>query len=800
MDDKTLSDLLKIASHHLGLNQLHLAESIYWQILESRPNQPDALHGLGIIAGRVNKLSLADDYYEKAINELNKLTSGDGLGQIQVQWLNERAEVLLQLDRIETAKKLVQQSLNLRPDQPKLIKFLKKNNPLSSPEVHPPKKMAPVNSQISEIYLKAKTYFKQGSYQDAERNLRELLNKSSSHMKAYALLMECLRQQDKPNEAIKIAREALSELPNAYGLWVNLGVILKQTGQLDEAITCYKKALSIEPNLVQVHNNLGNALKDSNQLEKAVTHYQKAVLLKPDFIQAYCNMGIALNESGQTNEAINCFKKVLSIKPDYAQAYNNMAMIYLETDQADKAIPNFEKAISIHPQYEQAYFNIGNAYTKTKQIDKAIDSYQKALKLKPNSFRTYLNLGLSLKAVNQIDKAVLNFQKAISINPKGGGAYNNLGIIFQESGRINKAISYFRKAISTNPELVEAHRHLAGLKKHTEHDDEIKAMEKLYRRDDILDRQRMYLGFGLGKALGDLKQFEKAFEYILEANQIKRNSYEYLIDDDKCFFARIKDVFCKKFFTSLNPKTGFFNKCPVFIIGMPRSGTTLVEQTLASHPSVFACGESNDLSDITLDLVAKEDKGFFPECLPALESDKYKMAGQDYIYRIRKKSKDAILLTNKMPHNFLMVGWIKMILPDAKIIHCTRNPMDTCLSLFKNYFTGKGSHKYSYDLIELGQYYLLYQDLMKHWESLFPGYMYEIKYEQMISDNEALTNKLLNFCDLPWDSACLDFHKTRRSVTTSSVAQVRQPIYSDSVQLWKQYEAQLKPLYHIIYT
>ncbi len=260
---------------------------------------------------------------------------------------------------------------------------------------------------------------------------------------------------------------------------------------------------------------------------------------------------------------------------------------------------------------------------------------------------------------------------------------------------------------------------------------------------DISDADRIDLGFALGKVFEDIGNYNKSFDFILEANRLKRGSYEYSIQNDRDLFERIKKTFSPDFFAS-HHGSGNQDRTPIFILGMPRSGTTLVEQILASHPLVFGAGELTVLVNLANGICTGGTTAQFPECMPDLDVDTFEKMGSDYIEKIREYSNDAEHITDKMPHNFLHVGLIKTILPNAKIIHCMRNPMDTCFSIFKKEFAG--THGYAYDMVELGQYYNLYQDLMAHWEKVLPGFMYTLRYEEMVSDQQKQTKSLLDFC------------------------------------------------------
>ncbi len=497
------------------------------------------------------------------------------------------------------------------------------------------------------------------------------------------------------------------------------------------------------------------------------------------------------HKAGRLQQAEQIYHHILSNDPDNADANHYLGIIAIQGGENDIAIRFINKAIQANPNIPATYSNLGNALKRLGRLDEALVSYRKAISMNPDSAVMYCNLGVLLKDIGQLDEAIEKYKTAISINPDFAEAHCNLGILFNELGQLNEAISSYKIAISSNPDYAKAHHYLSRAIRHHEYDDTILAMETFYDRDDISSEQRMHLAFGLGKVFEDLNEYSKSFDFILEGNRLKRASYQYRIEEDVELFGKIKEVFSTGFFSN-HPDTGNPDETPIFILGMPRSGTSLVEQILASHSQVFGAGELKYLSSMATGSRSENTKKKFPEYALKLQNDSFYILGSNYIGKLRNHSNIARYITDKMPINFKLIGLIKTILPKAKVIHCKRDFMDNCYSIFKNYFAGE--HKYAYEMNELGHYYKLYLDLMDHWQKIIPDFIYEISYEELVSDQEEQTKKLLSFCQLPWEDSCLSFHKTKRRVRTASATQVRRPIYSDSIQGWKKYEAQLKPL------
>jgi len=655
----------------------------------------------------------------------------------------------------------------------------------------------PVAQNVTKKMQLALQYYHAGRLSKAAEIYQQVLDTDPSNVEACHILGVVYTHLDgKVETAIQLLRKAIRIRPNIAEAHSNLGNALQKSGKTEEAIASYRKALAINPKLAAIHNNLGNALLEIGRIDEAISCFQNALVLKPDFVDVYCRLGSVLFKEGRVAEAVNNYRKALAINPNYAEIYNNLGNIYQQAGRLDDAIDNFQKAISVKPDFAEAYNNLGSALRESGRSEEAISCLRMALSTKPDFAEAHSNLGNALQDAGRLEEAIGSFKKAIALKPNFAETYFNLGNLLQQSGKAEDAIINFKKALSLRPTYGEPYRTLAAIKKHTEYDDEVRAMEGLYNRKDLANEDKIHLGFALGKIFEDFNQYDKSFHFISEANRLKRGSYKYSIEVDQDLFERIKIIFSAEFFVS-HKDSGYLDDTPIFIVGMPRSGTTLVEQILASHPLVIGAGELMDFINLS-DSFCAAAGGQFPECFQQVDAAKFKSIGSAYIKSIRKHSKDAKHITDKLPHNFLRVGLIKVILPQAKIIHCRRDPMDNCLSIYKNYFGVKGSHEYAYDQNELGQYYRLYLDLMEHWDNVLPGFMYSLKYEEMVADQKNQTEKLLDFCGLPWDEACLSFHKTKRRVQTASLAQVRKPIYHDSVELWKRYETQLAPLYKAI--
>jgi len=647
-------------------------------------------------------------------------------------------------------------------------------------------------------YEEGRKFHHKGKLSEAERAYKKAIKISPEFSEAYNNLGNVLMDKSRPREAADAYRRALKHLSDHPMLLNNLGNALQALGDNEKAVEWFHKALQQDSNYAQAHNNLGNALRDLGQLQQAEASYRRATEIDPGQADALNNLAGILFESGRLNEAIDSFHKVIAIDPGHVGAHTALGFALIEKGSDTQAIEAFQKALQLDPRQADAQVGLGNALSKLGEFDRALESYQQALKLDPENLNAHNCLGRFNSDINELDKAIGCYQTAIDLDPTHKESFKNLAEVFAAHGRLDEAIDYCRKAIEIDSGYAEAYRLLSRIRKFSEYDDDIQAMQSLFAKDGISDSDKMQVGFGLGKAYEDIGDYEKSMLYILDGSRLKRLTFNYSVSKSRELFERIKKVFTREFFGGYEMQ-GNTDETPIFILGMPRSGTSLVEQILASHPDVHGGGELVDLMQV-LNLAHDRYVGSnideFPEFVTRLEPRDLRELGCEYVSRIRKLSPNARFITDKMPHNFLRIGFIRMILPNARIINCCRDPMDNCLSIFKNYFPS--GHDYSYDLTELGQYYNLYLDLMRHWKSTLPGFIYELSYQDLVIDQEKQIRQLLEHCHLPWNDACLDFYKTERLVNTASNAQVRQPIYKDSVMRWKRYEKQLKPLADVI--
>lgn len=427
------------------------------------------------------------------------------------------------------------------------------------------------------------------------------------------------------------------------------------------------------------------------------------------------------------------------------------------------------------------------------QLEEAAEQLTRALELAPADVEARLGLAKVYAIQEDYDRALPLYRRLLKARPDFAAGWFSYGMALRNGGQLEAAAAAFRRCVELEPARGEAALALALVTKYTRHDDLLERMEEQFMNPRTAPEQRMYLGFALGKAHDDLAEYPRAFACFRQANRLRRDSYDYDIAADRRLVEWQIEALDAPFFSERRDY-GVADTTPVFIVGMPRSGTTLVEQILACHPAVHAAGELDDLRQVVLGGNVPLGRDRLAASLAGCDRERSMTLAGVYLERLRSRvTRRAAHITDKMPGNFMLLGMVQLLLPQARIIHCRRDPQDTCLSCYQQFFTGH--QPFAYDLQELGQYYRLYAQLMDHWHAaLPPGRILDVCYETLITEREAQTRRLLAHCGLEWHPACLAPHQAQRAVRTASVAQVRRPVYRDSMQAWRRYETELAPL------
>lgn len=601
-------------------------------------------------------------------------------------------------------------------------------------------------------------------------------------------LTEMCRQKGLLGEAELAGQRAVAKDPQFVAAWNNLGIVLQESGKLQQSLECLQRVTTLQPDSPQAHNNLGNTCRRLNRLEQAEAHYRQALALDPEYAEALSNLAFLLSARGQFDQAVDAARQAIEISPRFADAYLNLADAETARLRHGEALRWLDALHAFDPQHVGGLLARAKMLKKLERLDDALRCARDALALAPQHADAHNTLGRTLQALGLHDEALVHFDAAAELpGSVAEEALVSRATLFQESGRKEQAAAAFDKALAAFPGSVGALAGRSDSKKYKAGDADIAAMQaRLLDPQGLSLNDRMALHFALGKAYLDIADSIQAFHHLDTANTLKRSTFDYDPAATEAWKKRIVAAFPAERFAG-HPHGGAASSLPVFVLGMPRSGTTLVEQILASHPQVHGAGELSALR------LAVDEAGRFPEAVAQWTADQLQGIGLRYLERIEPLAKGADRLVDKMPANFFYAGLIPLILPGARIIHCRRDPVDTCLSCYSKQFAGE--QLFSYDQAELGRFHRGYQMLMTHLRTVIPAQNFiEVDYEAVVDDLEGQARRLIEFIGLPWDDACLDFHKTERVVRTASVNQVRQPIYATSKGRWRAHAGQLGPL------
>jgi len=663
-----------------------------------------------------------------------------------------------------------------------------------------------------------------GDLKGAERSLLEALKIVPDRPSVLANLSIVYTKQNRLHEAAELAGAAIRNDPKDALLWLqlgsvqlklerydealrsleaaiqldgaiaeahnNLGAVLHALNRTEDAVANFDKAVSLKPDYAEAYSNRGNALKDLQRLEEALASYEKAIKLKPDYAEVHSNRGNALVQLRRPDEALASFAKAIGLNPYYAEAFSNRGNALKDLDRLEDAVASYDRAIQIKPDYADAYNNRGNALKELEKLDEAIASYDKAISLKPDYAEAYSNRGYALAQLGRIDEARLGHERAIDLKPDHAPAWVGLAHIDNASGRFEDAEIKYSRARTIDPTSVVALCGLAGVRKYSSDDPLIDEFHQRLSGGDLSDGERSWLHHSYAKICNDLGLYDDAVEQFARGKKLLARDFN--ISKHKAGYAALKQLFTRDFFAS-RVGFGLSDERPVFIVGMPRSGTTLTEQILASHPLVSGLGELPNMPRIAGSIGdGLRDPSRFVAGVANLRPDDVIRLGEIYRKAYEGCDPASIRLIDKMPHNFQWLGLIALLFPNARVIHCRRSPLDTCVSIYMQTYLEK--HDYAKDLKTLGEYYREYESLMMHWRDVLPIQMHDCVYEDTISSFEPSVEAMLAFLGLAWDPNCLNYHQHGRQVKTASVWQVRQPIFDTSVERWRRYEKHIGPL------
>jgi tetratricopeptide (TPR) repeat protein len=689
-------------------------------------------------------------------------------------------------------------------------------------------KMKQVPMTAAKAIETAGKLFSQGRYGHAASLAQQILKNHPNQPDALNILGVSLNAQGKPKEGLAMIREAIKRAPNQAIFYANLGEIERQQRHATEARQALEKAVQLDPRQASAHNNLGILHFEKREFKKAVECYKKAVEANPRFAEAYNNLGNASRYVGEHDKALGYYHKALQFRELYPEAYNNLGTLLRDQGKMPEAEHAYRKAMGQNPKYLDAYNNLAHLlYVNNRDADAlrvlsdalrvdennpttltitarvqirrgnyqaAEEAARRALKANPKHAEALVALGQLFHETDRYDEAVKMLEQAIEIAPNSPEARNFYGVALKSVGRLEEGKEQILKALELNSNNYGAYANLNDLVDFKDEPELVEKMEAIFeasKNDE--DPRLMALHFGFAKALEDVGQHPRALEHYMKGAKMKRALLNYTEQDTFKFFSDIKQIFNEEVFKN-RPFRGLPNNKMIFIIGMPRSGSTLCEQILSSHPDVYGAGEVKHLARAMGQIRDRfPSMSRFPQMFNEMEPFHFETIGKSYMKQILVGAGDAKRITDKLLTNYFFVGLLNLIFPNAKFVHTMRNPVDTCLSAYTKLF--KDDMPHSYEFGELGRYYLQYKSIMEHWHKVIPeGTIMDVEYENAVADTEGYARRLIDFVGLDWDPACVEFHKSKRPVKTASVAQVRKPVYSGSVERWRKYGPGLQPL------
>ena len=542
-----------------------------------------------------------------------------------------------------------------------------------------------------------------------------------------------------------------------HDVWLNQGIQRHQAGDARGAARFYERVLQGVPNHPQALGLLGTARLQQGQVAEAVPVLRQAVALEPGNVETQYHLGMALHLLGDLEGACETLQRSVSINPDFVPAHSHLGEVLLERGYVGNAVTSFKHAVRLQPDNLDVRARLGVALHGHGQMAEAREVLEQILKRDPNHVA-----------------AIVGFAALLSVE-----------------GDFQAAHALLKPHINAHYENVNLAMVFANLSTRVGEEERAKRwLRDLLKRKDVSSGNRRLMEFRLGDLLDRDKDYDSAFDHYQKGNALDSNRFDP--EQHRRWVDDMIQVFSAERIGRL-PKSFNANKLPVFIVGMPRSGTSLVEQIIASHPEAAGAGELSDIINLSFGLkrMLRVERDY-PLCVPDLDRRILDEQAERFIKHLREVSKDARRISDKMPHNALHLGLISLLFPGSRVIHCVRDPLDTCLSSYFKCFSGH--HAYASNLEHLGGYYREYQRLMAHWREVLRLPMLEVRYEELVQNQEAKSREIIEFLGLEWDDACLRFYETKRTVATASYDQVNKPIYKSSMARWRRYEAHLQPL------
>jgi len=614
-------------------------------------------------------------------------------------------------------------------------------------------------------------------------------------------------------DAATVCAEALKKFPRDANLMCLAARAEIALGDFDKAGKFLEEVVRRHPDFAVAHDVSGDLLFAQGYAGTAIKAYEQALRLDPARSATLTKIERARQLLDQARENTEPAKEAsitgrqmafgeemhnAESDPNHVEAARMLARIAADNHQHDDAEVFLRHAIEIAPDYARLWVDLANVLKELNKTEEMITCADKVLALAPDVSESHVLHGMALGANSAHEEATVAYKRALEISPQRPSVLCSLAHHLKTLGKQDESIETYRRCMEVKPDHSEAYWSLANFKTFQFDESEIKIMKALLAREDLPDESRLQVNNALGLDRESREMYDEAFSHYARCNSLRRKAEDYDPVETETRIDGNIEIFSQEF---LDNNAGYGNEdgSPIFVVGLPRSGSTLIEQILASHSMVDGTYELHDLTNVARRIrerVKVKKNARYPETLLSLSPGDWQEIGAEYIESTRKYRDGAPYFIDKNPNNFIYIGLIKLALPHAKIINAKRHPLDSCFGSFKQLFAS--GQQFSYDLVEVGEYYLQYDRLVKHFQELLPGFILDVQYEKMVADLDNQVRRLLDFCELPFEEACLRFHETERAVKTASSEQVRRPIYSSSVNLWRNYEQHLEELIDVL--
>jgi tetratricopeptide (TPR) repeat protein len=646
---------------------------------------------------------------------------------------------------------------------------------------------------VADALEQARQCYQTRDLERVEALSKEILRRQPTHPEALYLLGDVARREHRLEEALRYFQRVLRIQPRSAETHFARGLTYQEQGQLDAALGAFREAVRLRPSFVAASSSLGLLLQAQGQPHEAESCFRQVLNLCPTVPQAHAHLAGAVEAQGRYEEAKASYREALRLDPSFAAAHNNLGNLLLKQGNLAEAAACFAQAIRLQPQSAEGHYNLGVIWQEQGRLAEAAACYQHALGLQPDFAAAYNALGMVCVEDDQRGPAIECFEQVLRLEPNQPLAHANLGTFFLEDGRRAEATVHYQQALHYDPNCIPALAAVTYYDLFPLEPEQLARMDALLADSNLPASEASQLAFGLAAHCDRAGDYDQAFAHLHRANGLRRRVAERTGNafDAVRHRARVDEMIatCGPAFFQRVGTLGSATERLVFIVGMPRSGTSLVEQILASHPEMFGAGELPYLSKFATSLGSRLGEAY-PGCLTRLDVRTIQELADRYLEQITRRNGTAERVTDKNPLNFEHLGLIAALFPRARVIHCQREPMDVGLSC---YFQNFRDVTFSSDLSDLGSYYREYERLMGHWRSVLPLPILDVRYEDLIDDVETVSKRLVSFCGLDWDDRCLSYYQKDRTVRTVSQMQVRQPVYKSSKGRCHRYAAHLKP-------